>query len=317
MDTDRRFGPDTTTDEVLAGIDLSGTHAVVTGASTGLGEETARALAAHGASVTLAVRDPGRGAAALARIRASAPGADLELVTLDLASFASIRLAASELLEARDRIDLLINNAGVMACPPMRTTDGFELQFGTNHLSHFLWTVLLWPGVLAAPSPRIVALSSAGHRFGDVDLDDVNFDRTPYEPWVAYGRSKTANTLFAVEAQRRLGGRGLAFSVHPGTIQTELARHLTHETLTTLIESLPPGEPMTWKSVEAGAATTVFAATDPGLVNHGGSYLEDCAVAAITDDPASRHGVRSYAVDPDRAAALWARSADWVDADIV
>jgi NAD(P)-dependent dehydrogenase (short-subunit alcohol dehydrogenase family) len=317
MGTDRTFGPETTTDEVLAGVDLSGTHAVVTGASTGLGEETARALAAHGASVTLAVRDPERGVAALERIRASAPGATLGLVTVDLASFASIRRAAAELFETRDRIDLLINNAGVMACPPMRTADGFELQFGTNHLGHFLWTVLLWPAVLAAPSPRIVALSSAGHRFGDVDLDDVNFDHTPYDPWVAYGRSKTANALFAVEAQRRLGDRGLAFSVHPGTIQTELARHLTHETLTTLIESLPPDEPMVWKSVPAGAATTVYAATDPGLAHHGGAYLEDCGVAAVTDDPASRHGVRDYAVDPDRAAALWERSTDWVDADIV
>lgn len=307
------FGATSTTDDVLDGIDLSGRRIVVTGASTGLGEETTRALAAHGAQVTMAVRDPQRGDAAADRIRADVPDADLAVRLLDLGSLASVRTFAAEFLVEHDRIDVLINNAGVMACPWATTADGFELQIGTNHIGHFLLTQLL-DTALGAGS-RVVALSSAGHRFSDVDLDDPNFEHTDYTPWVAYGRSKTANALFAVELDRRLAGRGAhAYSLHPGGIMTELGRHLTEETMAVLAGSMPAGQEMEWKTVPQGAATTVYAATAPELDAHGGAYLEDCAIAERNDMPESRGGIRSYAIDPDRAAALWTKSEEWAAA---
>jgi NAD(P)-dependent dehydrogenase (short-subunit alcohol dehydrogenase family) len=157
-----------------------------------------------------------------------------------------------------------------------------------------------------------VVLSSAGHRFSDVDLDDPNFERGDYDPWVAYGRSKTANALFALELDRRLGGRAHAYSVHPGRIVTELGRHLTEEAIASLMESMSVGVDVGWKSVPQGAATTCWAATAPELVGHGGAYLEDCGVAVRTDDPVSGTGVRAYAADPERAAALWARTEEWL-----
>lgn len=305
------LGATSTTDDVLEGIDLSGRYALVTGASTGLGEETTRALAAHGAQVTMAVRDPQRGEAAVERIRGVVPDAQLAVRVLDLGSLASVRTFAAEFLVEHDRVDLLINNAGVMACPWATTADGFELQIGTNHIGHFALAQLLDDAIVAGS--RVIALSSAGHRFSDVDLDDPNFEHTAYEPWVAYGRSKTANALFAVELDRRLADRGAhAFSLHPGGIMTELGRHLTQETMAVLTDSIPAGQTMDWKTVPQGAATTVFAATAPELDAHGGAYLEDCAVAERNDDLESRGGIRSYAIDPDRAAALWAKSEDWV-----
>ena len=306
------FGPDTTTDDVLDGVDLSGRHIVVTGASTGLGEETTRALAAHGASVTMAVRDPERGRAAASRIRDAVADAALEVRLVDLASLDSIRAFAADFLADHDRIDILINNAGIMACPQGATVDGFELQFGTNHLGHFLLTNLLLPALSRGAPARVVSVSSAGHRFSDVVLDDINFDRSTYEPWVAYGRAKTANALFAVELDRRFAPAIHAFSLHPGGIQTELSRHLTEDSLNTLIAAMPPGEPMKWKSIAAGAATSVWAAAAPELDAHGGAYLEDCQVAEINADPAGRGGVKAYAVNPERARALWNLSAELV-----
>jgi NAD(P)-dependent dehydrogenase (short-subunit alcohol dehydrogenase family) len=300
------FGANTTTEEVLEGVDLRGRRFFVTGASAGLGEETARALAAHGAAVTMAVRDLDRGAAAAGRVRATVPNADLEVRELDLASLASVRACAEGFLGDHDRLDVLVNNAGVMACPFGTTADGFELQFGTNHLGHFLLTNLLAPVLVAAAPARVVSLSSRGHRFSDVDLDDPNFERTPYEPWLGYGRAKTANVLFAVGFDRRFADRGVrAFAVHPGTISTELGRHLTDESLAALVASMPPGQEMKWKSVPEGAATSVWAATAAELDGRGGLYLEDCGIAEPSDDPAAGGGVRPYALDPDRAAALW------------
>ena len=307
------FDANSTTDEVLHGVDLTGKRIVVTGASAGLGEETTRALAAHGAAVTMAARDPERNAAAAARIRESVPEADLELRTLDLASLASVRVFAREFLAGHDHIDVLINNAGVMACPRATTSDGFEMQIGTNHVGHFLLTQELLPAI--GEGSRVVALSSAGHRFSDVDLDDPNFETTEYEPWVAYGRSKTANALFAVELDRRLADRGAhAYSLHPGGIVTELGRHLTEESLAVLTDSMPTGQAMEWKTVPQGAATSVWAATAPELDAHGGAYLEDCQVAARNDVPDARGGIKSYAIDPDRAAALWSESEEWIAA---
>lgn len=305
------FDATSTTDDVLDGVDLTGKHIVVTGASAGLGEETTRALCAHGASVTMAARDPERAAAAAARIRESVPDALLEIRALDLASLGDIRRFADDFLTAHDRVDVLINNAGVMACPFATTDDGFELQIGTNHVGHFLLTQLLMPTL--GEGSRVVVLSSAGHRFSDVDLDDPNFEATPYDPWVAYGRSKTANALFAVELDRRLVERAAnAYSLHPGGIITELGRHLTEETLAAMTETLPPGEKLEWKTVPQGAATSVWAATAPELEACGGAYLEDCHVAASNDVPDSRGGIKSYAIDPDRARALWDVSEEWI-----
>jgi NAD(P)-dependent dehydrogenase (short-subunit alcohol dehydrogenase family) len=302
------FDADSTTDDVLEGVDLTGRRIVITGASTGLGEETTRALAEHGASVTMAVRHLDRGEAAAGRIRQSMPDADLEVRQLDLASLDSIRTFANAFLDDHARIDVLIDNAGVMACPWATTAEGFELQFGTNHLGHFLLTVLLTPALTAAAPSRVVVLSSRGHRFSPVDLDDPNFDHTDYEPWLAYGRAKTANALFAVGYDKRFADRGVrAFSLHPGGIMTELGRHLTEESIATLQASLPGGQ-MQWKTIPQGAATSVWAATSADLDGRGGLYLEDCTIAELTDDPQAESGVRAYAVDPATADALWALS---------
>ena len=290
----------------------------MTGVSAGLGVETARALAAHGAEVVGAARDLARAKAATAEVRAQAAnGGGLELVELDLASLASVRACADALLADGGEFDLVIANAGVMACPFGKTADGFETQFGTNHLGHFVLVNRIAP--LTKPGARLVNLSSAGHRYSDVDLGDPNFDRTPYDPWVAYGRSKTANILFAVEFDRRHRASGIAATaVHPGGIQTELSRHLTAEMAKALIERINAanralGEPdFSFKSIPQGAATTVWAAAVATADEVGGRYCEDCHVAEIVADPANRKGVKPYALDPDHAKALWAKSEEMV-----
>ncbi len=311
---DNGFGPDTTTDEVLAGVDLTGKVVLVTGASAGLGLETTRSLAAHGATVVMAVRDMEKGEKAMVGMRAGAPDSQLELRRVDLGSLASIREFADGVLADRDRLDVLIANAGVMACPLGYTDDGFELQFGTNHLGHFLLVGLLAPLLVAGSPSRLVVLTSAGHKLADVDLDDPNWENGSYDKWQAYGRAKTANVLFANEFDRRYADRGVrAFAVHPGTIATELGRHLSAEDIAVLrarntdVGSGARGL-LRWKSVEAGAATTVWAATSASLDGLGGCYLEDCGVGRLDDDPQAERGHRSYATDPDRAAALWSLS---------
>ena len=223
------FGATSTTDEVLEGVNLKGKRVLVTGVSAGLGVETARALASHGAEVVGAARDLSKARAATAGVRAAAKnGGGLELVELDLASLDSVRVCADALVDAGKPFDLVIANAGVMACPYGKTADGFETQFGTNHLGHFVLVNRI--ASLMKPGSRLVNLSSAGHRYSDVDLDDPNFERTPYDPWAAYGRSKTANILFAVEFDRRHKANGIrATAVHPGGIQTELSRHIGEE----------------------------------------------------------------------------------------
>jgi NAD(P)-dependent dehydrogenase (short-subunit alcohol dehydrogenase family) len=224
------MAPETTTNEVLDGIDLSGQNMLVTGVSSGLGVETARALDAHGATLVLAARDLTKAAKALADAGVDTGRHDLRRV--DLGDLSSVRAFTDGVLADHDRLDLLVANAGVMACPQGTTADGFETQFGTNHLGHFVLVNRLVPLLLAGAPSRIVLLSSGGHRISDVDLDDPGFERTPYDPWLAYGRSKTANILFAVELDRRLRDRGVrTAAVHPGVIATELGRHLTAETL--------------------------------------------------------------------------------------
>lgn len=302
------FGATTTTDEVLAGQDLSGKRVLVTGASAGLGVETCRALAAHGAQVVGAARDLAKAGTATAGI----PG--LELIELDLADLASCRAAADALLKDGRKFDIVIANAGVMACPQGQTKDGFETQFGTNHLGHFVFVNRI--ASLIKDGGRFVSLSSAGHRFSDVDLDDPNFETTPYTEFGAYGRSKTANALFAVGFDKRHRRRGVrAAAVHPGGIQTELGRHMTPALIQEMLGSIntanaEAGAPaFQWKTIPQGAATSVWAATAPGdLV--GGTYCEDCHVAELQET--GRGGVRGYAIDPARADALWALSEEMV-----
>jgi NAD(P)-dependent dehydrogenase (short-subunit alcohol dehydrogenase family) len=315
------FGATSTTDDVLAGVDLKGKRVLVTGVSAGLGVETARALAAHGAHVIGAARDLSKAEGAMTRAWAEAKnGGGLELTELDLASLASVRACADRLVAAGKPLDRVITNAGVMACPLMRTADGFEMQFGTNHLGHFVLVNRIAP--LLREGSRVVALSSAGHRYSDVDLEDPNFEHTTYEPWVGYGRSKTANILFAVEFDRRHRERGIrATAVHPGGIQTELARHLEPDGLakrvaeinaTLAAKGLPPFK---LKSVPQGAATSVWAGVVAAADEVGARYCEDCHVTSVATqdaiDPVSG-GVRPYALDAARAKALWAKSEELV-----
>jgi NAD(P)-dependent dehydrogenase (short-subunit alcohol dehydrogenase family) len=307
------FGSESTTDEVLEGVDLSGRWVLITGASAGLGQETARAVVAHGGNVVLGVRDLDKGERASEPVRAAAAntGATVELREADLASLASIRVFTEGVAADHDRLDVIIANAGVMATPEGRTADGFETQFGTNHLGHFLLVNRLRP-LLAGGPARIVNLSSAGHRFSDVVLDDINFEQSPYDPWLAYGRSKTANVLFAVELDRRGRDAGQrACAVHPGTIHTELGRHMTDGTLASLPAARAEQQTI-WKSIPAGAATSVWAGFVADAAAIGGRYCQDCRVAAVTDDPTSRDGVFAYALDPESAKALWSRSEELV-----
>lgn len=310
------FGAQSTTDEVLDGVDLSGKRVLVTGVSAGLGVETARALASHGAHVVGAARDLQKAEKATQVVRdEAANGGGIELVELDLASLASCRKAADALNAKGEKFDIVIANAGVMACPKGQTADGFETQFGTNHLGHFVFVNRIAP--LIKDGGRFVSLSSAGHRFANVDLEDPNFDSTPYSEFVAYGRSKTANALFATEFDRRHKGRGIrAASVHPGGIHTELGRHMTQAAMDALLasikSSMPEGAEFEWKSIPQGAATSVWAGVVASPDAVGGLYCEDCHVAEVSADPGMRGGVQPYAIDPDNAKALWAKSEEMV-----
>ena len=315
-----RYGKETTTDELLEGRTLSGRRMLVTGGTSGLGLETARVLAAHGANVVITARDAAKAERAVATIRASAaPGATVEVRELDLASLASVHACADRLLAEGQPIHVLFANAGVMACPPGRTREGFETQIGTNHLGHFVLVGKLAPLVIRGAPGRIVVTSSAGHRISDVDLDDPNFERTPYDPWLAYGRSKTANALFAVELDRQLKSRGVrACAVHPGVIQTELGRHMTPGSTEALMKiiAVPGGGPaqVHYRTIAQGAATQVWAGIVADAEEIGGQFCEDCGVAPRNDKPNPFGGVRSYAIDPARARALWARSEEWAKA---
>ncbi|WP_277980546.1 SDR family NAD(P)-dependent oxidoreductase [Sphingomonas phyllosphaerae] len=313
------FGFNTTTDEVLRGIDLTGTLALVTGASSGLGVETARALVAHGAEVIGAVRNLAKADAATASVREAAEsgGGRLELVEVDLANLVSVRTCADLLIATGRSLDLVIANAGVMATPYGLTKDGFETQFGTNVLGHFVLANRLAP--LMRAGGRLVMLSSAAHGIADVDLEDPNFERADYERWTAYGRSKTGDALIAVEFDRRHRDRGIrAAAVHPGGIRTELQRHYSREEDEALVASinrtnaaagLPPFQ---WKTVEQGAATTLWAAAVADADMIGGQYCEDCHVAPVSDGEGIAGGVRPYAVDPKRAQALWEKAEELV-----
>jgi NAD(P)-dependent dehydrogenase (short-subunit alcohol dehydrogenase family) len=308
----KTFGAESTADEVLEGVSLSGKRVLVTGVSAGLGVETARSIVAHGATVVGTARDLGKARRALAE----AGNHSVELVEMDLASLASVRKAADELLKRATPFDVIIANAGVMACPQGKTQDGFETQFGTNHLGHFVFVNRLVP--LLKSGSRVVTLSSAGHQISDVDIDDPNFERTPYQPFTAYGRSKTANILYAVALDNRLKGRGVrATSIHPGGIQTELGRHMTPELMSQMRERLSKmenaqGREFRFKTVPQGSATSVWSGFVAPADAVGAHYCEDCHVCEINDNPNSRVGVRSYALNLAHANDLWRKSEEMV-----
>lgn len=317
------FGATSTTDDVLSGINLQGKRVLVTGVSAGIGVETARALAAHGARVVGAARDLAKAEAATARVRqdAAAHGGSFALVALDLGSLASVRACADQLLASGEYFDLIIANAGVMATPFGHTADGFETQFGTNHLGHFVLINRIAP--LMRAGARLINLASSGHRFANVDLQDPNFEHTSYEPFLAYGRSKTANILFAVAFDQRHRDRGVrAAAVHPGGIQTELGRHLGTGQIQTMIEQMnkqltAEGKaPFQWKTIPQGAATSVWAGVVAPAGEIGGRYCENCHVGNIVPDDvtisAISEGVRGYALDPASAQALWKKSEELV-----
>jgi NAD(P)-dependent dehydrogenase (short-subunit alcohol dehydrogenase family) len=317
------FGATSTTEDVLSGINLRGKRIFVTGVSAGLGVETARSLAAHGAHVVGAARDLKKAEAATAQVRkdAEANGGSFELVALDLASLKSVRTCAEGLLKKGEPFDVVIANAGVMATPFLHTADGFEMQFGTNHLGHFVLVNRIAP--LIRKGGRLINLASAGHRFSNVDLKDPNFERTPYDPWVAYGRSKTANILFAVAFDRRHRGNGIrAVAVHPGGIQTELDRYLDPVHIQKTIEQMNKqlasegNARFQLKTIPQGAATSVWAAVVAPADEVGGQYCENCHVGKIVPNDvtitAVSEGVRSYALDPKNAEALWKKSEEMV-----
>ena len=317
------FGATSTTEDVLSGLNLRGKRIFVTGVSAGLGVETARSLAAHGAHVVGAARDLKKAEAATAQVGrdAEANGGSFELVVLNLASLKSVRVCAEGLLKKGEPFDVIIANAGVMATPFGHTADGFEMQFGTNHLGHFVLVNRIAP--LIRKGGRLINLSSAGHRFSNVDLEDPNFERTPYDPWVAYGRSKSANILFAVAFDRRHRGNGIrAAAVHPGGVQTELDRHLDPVHIKKTIEQTnkrlaSEGKaPFLLKTIPQGAATSVWAAVVAPADEIGGRYCENCHVGRVVSDDvtitATSEGVRGYALDPKNAEALWKKSEEMV-----
>jgi NAD(P)-dependent dehydrogenase (short-subunit alcohol dehydrogenase family) len=318
-----KFGAKSTTEDVLRGVGLKGKRILVTGVSAGLGVETARALAAHGANVVGTARDLDKAKRTTSEVSKAAAesGSSFEVIELDLASLKSVRAAADKLVSDGRLFDVVIANAGVMATPFGKTEDGFETQFGTNHLGHFVFVNRI--AKLIKDGGRLVNLASSGHRFSDVNLDDPSFETTSYEPFVAYGRSKTANILFAVEFDRRHRDRGVrATAVHPGGIATELARHMPDGAIEAWIQQVreqraAAGEPpFEFKSVPEGAATSVWAGVVASADEVGGKYCEDCQVAELlpADSPVSSisRGVRGYALDSDGAKALWKKSEEMV-----
>ena len=313
-----RFDRTSTALDVVRDIDLSGKLALVTGGASGLGLETARALAVAGALVTLAARDIRVGAVAAEDLNRAIGVDRVRAEHLDLASTASVRA----FVQRWDKpLAILVNNAGIMACPQGWTEDGFELQLGTNHLGHFLLTRLLTPWLIDAQGARVISLSSSAHAFAGIDFDDPNFHHRPYDPFVAYGQSKTANALFALEHDKRFAGQGIrAFAVMPGVIQTPLSRHMTPELFARIgIRMEDRGKEtadVRYKTAEQGAATSVWAATSPDLSGVGGLYLEDCAVALPASPELPRGaGVHPHARDPEAARRLWNLSNELLSLD--
>ena len=307
--TQSGFHAKSTVDEVLQDVDLAGKTVIVTGGYSGIGLETVRGLAGKGARVIVPVRSPEKAADTL-----SGMAGDVTTAPMDLGDVASVREFAKGILANEDRLDVLINNAGIMACPEARVGPGWESQFGVNHMGHFALTTALMPLLVKTEGARVVALSSTAHKISDVLWDDIQYTHTPYEKWQAYGQAKTANALFANALSRRLKpSGGHAFSVHPGGIFTPLQRHLPQEEMIALGWLDENGEPSElakqgFKSPKQGASTTVWAATSAALDGKPGVYCEDCDIAAPTDpeSPMARYlGVNTHACDDAHAERLW------------
>ncbi|MEU8425389.1 SDR family NAD(P)-dependent oxidoreductase [Micromonospora sp. NPDC048835] len=292
------FSHHSTAMDVIRGVDLVGRRAVVTGGSSGIGVETARALASAGAEVTLAVRNPDAGQQAANDITGTTGNDRVLVAPLDLADQGSV---ADFVANWDGPLHILVNNAGIMAAPLSRTPQGWEMQFATNHLGHFALATGLRPALSAGDGARIVSVSSAAHLRSPVVFEDIQYDKREYEPWQAYGQSKTANVLFAVEATRRWSDDGIyTNSLMPGAIRTNLQRYVSEEEL----DRLRSGNAAAWKTVEQGAATSVLVAASPLLDEVGGRYFEDCQQAAPAQ-PGQRTGVADYALDPEAAERLW------------
>jgi NAD(P)-dependent dehydrogenase (short-subunit alcohol dehydrogenase family) len=306
------FGAKSTGAEVIAGRDLAGKVAIVTGGYSGIGLETVRALTAKGVRVIVPVRDRAKADPALGRITGQVEARDM-----DLADLSSIHRFTKDLAASLPRLDLLINNAGIMACPETRVGPGWEAQFATNHLGHMALTLGLMDLLVRTADARVVALSSTGHKISGIRWDDIHFRATPYDKWQAYGQSKTANALFANALSRRLkAAGGHAFAVHPGGIFTPLQRHLPLQEQVRLGWINEDGSPSAlakagFKTTEQGCSTTLWAATSPALAGKPGVYCEDCDVALPTDraSPFARfRGVEAHACDDDAAERLWTQS---------
>ncbi|MET7615094.1 SDR family NAD(P)-dependent oxidoreductase [Streptomyces seoulensis] len=306
------FGADSTADDVLRGIDLTGKLAIVTGGYSGLGLETTRALAKAGAHVVVPARRPDAAREALAGIEG------VEVDELDLGDLDSVRGFAERFLASGRSIDFLIDNAGIMACPETRVGPGWETQFATNHLGHYALANRLWPALAAGDGARVVSVSSRGHHLSPVRWDDVQWTEG-YDKWQAYGQAKTANALFALQLDTLGRDSGVrAFSLHPGGIMTPLQRHLPKEEMVErgwIDEQGNPLNPAGFKTPEQGAATQVWAATSPRLDGLGGLYLEDCDVAEPAPEDGAWAGVKDWATDPEQAARLWTLSAELTGVD--
>jgi NAD(P)-dependent dehydrogenase (short-subunit alcohol dehydrogenase family) len=301
------FGARSTALEVIAGHDLRGKEAIVTGGASGIGVETVRALAAAGARVVLAARDSGRADAAATALREKTSAGTIEVGLVDLGSLVSGRKFVAGFLASGRPLHILINNAGIMAGPLEYTPEGFESQFGTNHIGHFVLATGLLPALRAAGGARVVSLSSIGHRLGDVDFADLNYRNRPYDPWKAYGQAKTANALFAVGLSAHHGAEGIwANAVHPGGIMTGLQKHVPIEAQRAMqwIDEAGNVNPA-FKSTEQGASTSVWAVVAPELEGVGGKYLEDCAISGVTTGERYAPGYAPYALDAERAERLW------------
>lgn len=301
------FGARTTADEVLAGHDLSGKLAIVTGGYSGLGLETTRALVGAGARVIVGARR----LAAARDVVGGMPGVEVD--ELDLSDLDSVRAFANRIVRSGHRVDIVINSAGIMACPETRVGPGWEAQFATNHLGHYAFVNQIWPALEGGA--RVVAVSSGAHRITGIRWDDIQF-ANGYDRWQAYGQSKTANALFAVQLDALGRAAGVrAFSVHPGSILTPLQRHLAKEEMVAAgwIDANGDLADPTFKTPQQGAATQVWAATSPQLAGLGGLYCQDCDVAPLAEGDGP--GVRGYAIDPEQAARLWALSAKLAGVD--
>ncbi|SCG62443.1 SDR family NAD(P)-dependent oxidoreductase [Micromonospora inositola] len=296
------YSRETTAMEVVRGIDLTGRRAVVTGGASGIGVETARALAAAGADVTLAVRNVDAGQQAATDITGTTGNDRILVAQLDLADLSSV---AAFVRTWDGPLHILVNNAGIMASPEMRTPQGWEMQFATNHLGHFALATGLRPALAAADGARVVSVSSAAHLRSPVVFEDIHFRQRPYDPWEAYGQSKTANVLFAVEVSRRWADDGiLSNALMPGAIRTNLQRYISDEDLARLRAESGGGTTPSWKNTEQGAATSVLVATSPLLDGVGGRYFEDVQEAG-PNQPGTRIGYAPYARDPEAAERLW------------